>query len=137
MGRRSGERSGELAAGLAKFEAWRRTRVRGARIPRRLWELAESLAKRHGVSATAQALKVGYYSLQDRLATNPMTSANSSGAEAGSAAFVQLPVSSLGSSSCDCLIELEHEAGRRLRIQWRGSAVPDLAALSREFWENR
>lgn len=57
------ERSGELAAGSAQFEAWRR-----ARIPGRLWELAESLAKRHGVSATAQALKVGYYSLQDRLA---------------------------------------------------------------------
>jgi hypothetical protein len=37
-------------------------------IPVELWELAVELAERHGVSRTSQALPVGYYALQARVA---------------------------------------------------------------------
>jgi hypothetical protein len=34
----------------------------------------------------------------------------------------------------ECVIELEGPRGK-LRIQWKGTAAPDLAGLSRTFWE--
>ena len=35
----------------------------------------------------------------------------------------------------ECLIELEGPRGK-IRIQWKGAAAPDLAALSRTLWES-
>jgi len=35
----------------------------------------------------------------------------------------------------ECLIELEGPRGK-MRIQWKGTAAPDLAGLSRVLWES-
>jgi hypothetical protein len=49
-GRGRREVAAELAAAGERFARWRRGRVRGARIPRELWQLAIDLADRYGVS---------------------------------------------------------------------------------------
>jgi hypothetical protein len=49
-GRGRREVAAELAAAGERFARWRRGRVRGARIPRELWQLAIELADRYGVS---------------------------------------------------------------------------------------
>ena len=54
-----------LARGRERFEAWRRSRKVGARIPDSLWSLAVTLAESHGLSRTASALKLDDYSLKD------------------------------------------------------------------------
>jgi hypothetical protein len=58
------------------FARWRRGRVRGARIPQELWQLAIELAGRYGVSCVARVVRVGYYELQKqcRLATERVDS---------------------------------------------------------------
>jgi hypothetical protein len=38
-------------------------------------------------------------------------------------------------AAAECLIELEGPRGK-LRIQWKGTTAPDLAALSRVLWES-
>ena len=38
-------------------------------------------------------------------------------------------------ATAECLIEVEGPRGK-LRIQWKGSTAPDLAALSRVLWES-
>ena len=132
MTRRTGEEfSAELAGGAARFSAWRRGRELGARIPESLWALAVELAARHGVSRTARTLGVGYYALQERLATRPAKCA----AEPPPVTFVEFPTTSF-SAPCECSIEFEKSDGGKLRIQIRGPQLPDLATLGRAFWES-
>lgn len=75
----------DLALGLSRFQAWRRERKLGTRIPRPLWDLAVRLAKLHGVSRTAAALGLHYYGLQRRTRTAAAPAPSSH------PAFVELP----------------------------------------------
>ncbi len=75
----------DLARGRSRFRAWRGRRQAGGRIPRRLWALAVRLVNRHGVSRTAAALGLDYYSLKER-AGQAADQPRSSGP-----AFVELP----------------------------------------------
>jgi IS66 Orf2 like protein len=98
-------------------------------IPKALWISAAEAARENGVSRTAQILGLEYGKLK-RLA------------EAGTVAakraekpptFVELIGSQTGGLS-ECLIEMEGPHGK-MRIQWKGTTVPDLAGLSRALWE--
>ena len=123
----------ELARAAARWAQWRRTRELGARIPESLWKLALELAARHGVSRTAMVLRVDYYALKKRLdAQMPPRRVDSAAAPA----FVELTPPSLATAS-GCVIEFENVSGAKMRIELRGSQVPDLAALGRSFWESR
>ena len=50
-----------------RLKAWRATRTPGQRVPEDLWKAAAKLARVHGLSRTAAALKLSYYDLQRRL----------------------------------------------------------------------
>jgi hypothetical protein len=133
--RQRAKMTADLVRGAAQFERWRQSRVRGARIPDRLWQLAVELASRQGISRTACALRVGYYELKKRLEDQgkrtPTTSRRSC-----ESTFVELPpiATSIGR---ECLIELEKVTGAKLRIHLKGPAIPDLSALASTFWESR
>lgn len=127
-----GEISQDLARAAARFSAWRRATQLGARIPPALWGLAVELAQQHGVSRTAAALKLDYYSLKKRLAASG-SGRQSSPPSALRPAFVELPAGPFAATG-ECLIELENAAGAKMRIHLKGSAMPDLAALGRDFW---
>ena len=48
-------------------------------------------------------------------------------------AFIELvPPASAG--LCCCTLELEDEGGAKMRVQLKSATMPDLAALSRSFW---
>ncbi len=53
-----------------RLKAWRATRTPGKRIPEDFWKAAADLARVHGLSRTAAALKLSYYDLQRRLSDN-------------------------------------------------------------------
>jgi hypothetical protein len=136
-------RETELQLGSERFAEWRRTRRRGTSIPVELWGLAVELAQRHGVSRTSQALPDGYYALQERVVACGQSLDDSKNVPAvdsppvmPSPKFVELPTASLG-APVDCAVEFETSGGARLRIQVRGSQLPDLSALGRAFWESR
>jgi len=116
----------DLARGRSRFQAWRGERKLGDRIPRRLWALAVQLARLHGVSRTATALGVDYYSLQRRIGT---TAAQ---AQASSPAFLELPPPILVGK--ECRLELDNGAGATMRVQLVGYDAADIEALSRSFW---
>ena len=130
----------DLARGAEQFLKWRRSRTAGARIPASLWQLAQELAGRHGISRTATVLKVGYYCLKKRFSKCNLPA---SGREAGGVAgliiakpkFVELPSPSLAASSSECVLEFEKVSGARLRVSLKGQGLPDLSALGRDFWE--
>ena len=51
----------------------------------------------------------------------------------GHKAFWELPLPA-SAGDCECTLELEDAAGAKMRVHLKGVATPDLAALSRSFW---
>ena len=120
-----GDLPDDLARGRCRFQAWRARRPSGGRIPQYLWALAVQLVQRHGVSRTATALGLDYYSLKRR------ATANTAAAES-SPAFVEVPLAlALGKR---CVLELNNGAGASLRVQVDGYAAAEVATLARSLW---
>ena len=119
-----------LARGRVRFEAWRRTRAVGARIPERLWTLAVKLADAHGLNRTASALRLDYYALKRRVAS---TSAQ---ARSATPAFVELSPPAVAAPR-ECVIKFENHSKTTMRIHLQDCEIPDLVALSRSFWNNK
>jgi len=140
-----------------QFERWRRKRKPRSRIPAPLWSAATTLAGTHGIHRTAKALRLDYYALKKRVeqqaASDGEATENSSDGESvgrtpltenSSVPFWELtPAAELGASSGDaasaagqgeCTLELADANGNKLRVHLRGLVTPDLAALSRSFW---
>jgi hypothetical protein len=116
----------DLARGQSRFQAWRATREAGSRIPQTLWALAVRLAKTHGVSRTASALGLAYYTLKER-AEQTAEQLQSSGP-----AFVELPSPVVVSKQG--LFELDNGAGVRIRVQLVGYDTADVVALVGNLW---
>ncbi len=101
----------------------------GERIPRPLWDLAVRLAKLHGISRTATALGIDYYSLQKHAVTAAAPAPSSD------PAFVELPAPILVAKQCR--FELDNGAGATMRVQLVGYDAADLEALACGFWDAR
>ena len=121
-----------LVRAARRFETWRQAHSVGTRIPKSLWALAVELAATYGVSRTAAVLRLNYYDLKKRSWTAASQSATSE-APIPLPAFIELPPSTL-LGPAECVIEFEHSTGCKMRVQLKGTQVPDLVALGRSFW---
>jgi hypothetical protein len=123
-----------------KLRHWRQRRRRGARIPEELWREAAELACGYGINRTARALRLDYYSLQNRAAVAARVRPSAAGSGVRAPEFVELlpggiPASPLSRPAC--LIEVEDGSGAKLRIRLEGGEFPDVAALTRVFRQGR
>ena len=121
-----------------KLRHWRQRHRRGARLPEELWRAAAELAGAHGLSRTARALRLDYYSLQKRAAAAARLGVRPSAARSDTRApeFVELLPGGMPTSPAsrpECLIEVEEPDGAKLRIHLQGGEFPDVAALTRGF----
>lgn len=119
----------DLAKGRTRFQAWRKRRKTGDRVPKPLWALAVRLVNRHGVSLTATALGLDYYGLKKRAeatARQPPSSGS---------AFVELPSPAVVGKQCR--FELNNGVGATMRVQLVGYDAADIEALARSFWSTR
>jgi len=116
----------DLVQGQRQFQAWRKQRKPGCRIPQPLWAMAIRLAKAHGVSRTAAVLRLDYYGLKERAET-AATPPQPSGP-----AFVELAPTVLVAKQCR--FELDNGSGATMRVQLVGYDAADIEALSRGFW---
>ena len=119
----------DLERGLSRFQVWRAHRKAGGRIPQPLWAMAVRLAKAHGVSRTATALRLDYYRLKER--------AEAAAGQPGSnvPAFVELTPQVLVTKRCR--FELDNGSGATMRVQLVGYDAADLESLARGFWGGR
>ena len=115
----------DLAQARGQFQAWRARRRVGGRIPQSLWALAVQLVAKHGVSRTATALGLDYYSLKRRAAAADPP-------KASRPAFVELPAPVVLGKQCR--FELDNGAGVTLRVQLVGYDTADVEALARHLW---
>ncbi len=119
----------DLQQAQNQFLVWRKQRQPGQRIPLSLWRLAVQLVRSHGLSRTATALGLDYYSLKkqvDTTASQPQPSAP---------AFVELPATCLVSKQAR--FELDNGAGASLRVQLVGYDATDIEALTCHFWKTQ
>jgi hypothetical protein len=124
-----------LAGVLRRFEHWRRTRKIPSRIPEPLWAAAVKVAGTYGIPHTAKTLRVNYNALRKRV--EHQAAAAPRGPEENTVTtFLELaPPPRVG--SCQCTMELEDDSGAKMRVHLQSAEAPDLAALSRSFWELR
>jgi hypothetical protein len=118
----------DLVRAQQRFQAWREQRTPGTRIPQSLWAIAAKLAKVHGVSRTAAALRLDYYSLKQR--AEDLATPNSP----ASPPFVEVTPPLLVARQCR--LEFENRSGVVIRVQLVGYDADDLEALSRGFSGN-
>ena len=130
-----------------RFERWRgRRKSARARIPEPLWNSAVALAHVCGIHRTSKTLRLEYYSLKKRVEKDlaarrgrvtSLAVAAAGAGEAGSPVgptFLELPAAwPVGG---ECTVELEEVGGAKMRIHLKGFAAPDVAALSRSFWDS-
>jgi len=116
-----------------RFERWRKARKVGSRIPDTLWASAVEAANACGIHRTAKALRLEYYSLKKRVGGEPAAAGNVAERSAV-ATFLELPPPAQA-TSCQCTLELESVGGAKMRVHLEGFEAPDLAALSRSFWD--
>jgi hypothetical protein len=139
-----------LEATRRRFERWRLAHWSRSRIPEGLWASAVRAATRYGLNPTARALGLDYYSLKKRVEAGASRGGSDRREGTKSAAgksaaseirrgrirrgeFIELaPVAPAGSP--ECILELEHPGGAKMRVHLTGMPAPDLAALSRSFW---
>src|SRR4029078_3597312 len=99
----------DLVRARSRFEAWRKLRKKGSRIPPSLWRLAVQLASSFSIHRTATALKLDYYSLKQQVEVAADTS------ESNRPQFVELPPPvTIGKQG---LFELDNGAGATMRVQ--------------------
>lgn len=112
-----------------QIELWRQNRKHREPMPELLWGLAARLARQYSVARIARFARLDYYSLKERF-----DALGRGGVQPEKKpAFVEVALPSSASVS-ECVVELEHPRGSRMRIHLRGCPAPDLAALSRSFW---
>lgn len=115
-----------------RFERWRRADNVRSRIPDSLWAAAVKMARSYGICRTARALRVNYYALKKRVEQASAAAPDLADRRAV-ATFVEL-ASPASAGCCECTWELEDAGGAKMRVHLKGFAAPDLATLSRSFW---
>jgi hypothetical protein len=120
----------DLRQAHGRFQAWRKRRPLGERIPQSLWVMAARLAGTHGVSRTAMALGLDYNSLKQRV------EAAGSEPQPNGPAFVEFSPTPLMAVR-HCRLEFDNGTGARLCMQLVGYDAADLEALARGFGNAR
>ena len=131
-----------------RFEHWRRTRRVLSRIPEPLWAAAVEMAGTCGISHTAKTLRVNYDALKKHVKPPTVGSAAVSEEKAAERrrpsvesarsvpAFIEL-AQPVPAGCYECTVELEDGGGAKMRVQLKSSTMPDLAAISRSFWNQQ
>jgi hypothetical protein len=112
-----------LASVRRDLDDWRQEPGRTRRIPEPLWAAAVAVARDHGVAAASRALGLDYYALKKRV--------ESSGLPGSGFVEVAWPATS---PAPEGVLELEDGRGGRLRVELRGAAVAEVAAVACALW---
>jgi hypothetical protein len=122
----SPDNSNQIEILRKRLDAWRKTHKARSRIPTHLWDSAARVAGQCGLNRTAKALHLDYYDLKKRM--------NGAAVSQGPVpSFIELsPPAAV--SVRECIIELESRNGSKMKIQIKGTGIPDLHVLSNMFW---
>ena len=117
-----------------RLKAWRAARTRGQRIPDELWKAAADLARVHGLSRTAAALRLSYYDLKRRLVAGRIQRRR----RLTPAPFVEVAPPALAPGLGERgTLELVQASGARLTLRLPNASAKDLLPLVHLFLRHR
>ena len=114
-----------------QLEQFRNTQPGRTKLPEPLWQAAVELARRYGIYAVAQPLRLDYMRLKQRVGGVPSQSP-----KASQPAFIEL-IGNGGAILPECVIEFESRSGGKMRIQWKAAVPPDWTGLLRAWHETQ
>lgn len=122
-----------------RFERWRGTHKARSRIPVGLWASAVRAAGSYGLHRISRTLRLDYYSLKERAEQQSIVTPDPPKRTAATTFLELAPVTNRGFATApvdgyECTLELENAGGAKMRVHLKGAQAPDLAALSRSFW---
>ena len=122
----------QLQSLARRLQAWRATRTPRQRIPEDLWQGAADLARVHGVSRIATALRLSYYDLQRRLSGVEVPQRR----RAPVTQFVELSPLPVRPGELGTL-ELIHTSGARLTVRLPSAGAKELLPIINLFLRRR
>ncbi len=117
---RSGQPSLEEVGG--QFQAWRRQRTRGQRIPEELWQAAVALYPRYSVYKISRTLRLDHMDLKARVGLGEKR--RSKGRQEPQ--FIELPFAGSTPDTAECMVKVRDRRGSRIYIKVKGSGIGPL-----------
>ncbi len=115
----------------SRFVAWRKNK-QSKRIPEELWDAAVTLCAEYSVHKISRGLSLSHADLKKRIAsakTRPAYTSNPSHD------FVAIDIPQM--HSAECIIEMEHRTGNKMRMHFKGTVDLDLQSFAESFWSER
>lgn len=109
-----------------QFQAWRRQRTKGQRIPEELWQAAVALYPRYSVYQISRTLRLDHMDLKARVGVGEKR--RSKGRQEPQ--FIELPFTGSTPDTAECMVKVRDRRGSRIHIKVKGTGVgPLLEAL--------
>lgn len=119
----------------SRFTTWRNSkRQHREKIPEELWSVAAQLCEHHSVHKISRALRLNHTDLSKRVGRQQESKAvTATVATAPSPDFVSIGMEP-ATGTRECLVEMEHRNGNKMRIHFKGASDFDLQSLTDTFW---
>ena len=114
-----------------QFEHWRQSRAKRAPIPPSLWQAAISLHPEHSVYEISKSLRLNYTDLKHRVEDKRPVFQS---ATVSAPAFIELGDLNAPMAAAQCIVEMQHQDGGKMKMYFNGDVGVDLLQLSKAFW---
>jgi len=118
----------------SRFADWRKTKQHRSHIPEDLWMAAVMLNQEHSLCKISQALGLSYTDLKERVKRSPETP--NAYRTPPTLDFIPIDLST-PTNSAECIVEMEHRNGNKMRMHFKGKADLDLQSFAELFWHSR
>jgi len=115
----------------SRFTAWRKSKQHRSRIPEDLWAAAILLIPDISLHKVARTLGLSYKGLKERVQSHNVSNGCDS---SHSPDFIPIDIPQ---HSAECIIEMAHRNGNKVRMHFKGRAELDLQSFSESFWSNK
>ena len=115
-----------------QLEHWRKIKKNHREpIPKKLWQAAADLARKHSINEVSKALRLSYADLKNHV-YGP--SRPKSIMEEKTSAFIELKCKQSFLAS-ETIVEMEDKKGLKMRICFKGKPDFDLPELAKTLWQ--
>lgn len=124
------EQSAALEEARQLFSSWRKSKTGRSRIPDDLWHTAADLYHTQGMSINkiAHSLRLNHTALKEKICDRTHSAAIDLPADDESTLFIEV----VPQPECsDCVIEMENQAGLKMRMCFRGRVDPAVISLGK------
>ena len=117
-----------------KFKIWRKTRVRGTRIPDELWQAAIKVYHSENLTLhkVARELRLNQTDFKKHIQKDLAVVKKSS-----PPTFIEMSYEAQPDLISECIVEIEDRGGSKMKMCFRGKTEFDILELGKSFWSKQ